>query len=92
MGTGQKKPSFFEGLEWYEIAVSVLPLGLLAVGGAIGGALGGAAFAANIQTFKSEIPTPFKYIMTLASPVAAFLIYVAIVAALAAAFPGLFSK
>lgn len=74
-----------------EHAACAWPLLLIFIGGAIGGACGGAAWAVNMRIMSSAMSTPMRYGLVVLSGVAAFVGYLAVVFALATAFPGIFA-
>lgn len=74
-----------------EHAVCAWPILLIFIGGAIGGACGGAAWAVNMRIMSSAMSAPMRYGLVVLSGVGAFVVYLAIVFALATAFPGIFA-
>jgi hypothetical protein len=62
-------------LKWYEYAWAVLPIGVVAVGGAIGGLCGGAAAAINISLMHRPWPALPKYAATGVVSLASVAIY-----------------
>jgi len=55
---------------------------LVAFGGAIGGALGGLAYGINLAIYKSSMPIIAKVLLNIVTGIAAFAIWVGIVAAI----------
>ena len=51
-------------LKTYEWFWALLPIGLVAIGGAIGGLIGGGAAAWNVKVFGSARPNGRKYVYT----------------------------
>lgn len=76
-------------LEWYEQAAAGLPLILLFVGGAIGGACGGLGYGINATIFRTDLPTPAKYALSLLVSGGAAMLYVMLVGLLMYQFPAL---
>ncbi|MFD6968554.1 hypothetical protein [Streptomyces sp. NPDC059979] len=77
------KKKLFEGLAPWQVVLSVLPLGLLFIGGAIGGALGAAGMVANVKIAKTQLPTAGKVAAMLGvglAAAAAFLVVTALLA------------
>ncbi|MEJ7559578.1 MAG: hypothetical protein WKF66_14815 [Pedobacter sp.] len=62
-------------LEWYQFALSALPVLLVFVGGAVGGALGIAATIFNFQAFRSETNLSTKYARVILTNVAAYIVF-----------------
>ena len=58
------------------------PLILVAIGGFIGGGLGGAAYGINIQIYKSSLPVVLKAVLNVVTGIAAFVLWIGIVAIL----------
>jgi hypothetical protein len=89
MNTNQPETSTVR-LQWYEHLCCGLPLVLLLLGGAIGGACGGLGYGLSAAVFKKTLPTPVKYLLSLAISAGAFVLYLGVVIALTQAFPNLF--
>jgi hypothetical protein len=89
-GDRPKAPS--AKLPLLEQVICAWPMSLIIVGGAIGGACGGAAWALNTSIMKSNRATWLKYLLIVLSGLAAGGLYVAAVAAIAIAFPGLIPR
>ncbi|GAA2742218.1 MULTISPECIES: hypothetical protein [Kitasatospora] len=54
------KKNIFTGLSPWQVALTMLPLALLLVGGAIGGAIGGVGMVVNAKVAKAPMGTPAK--------------------------------
>ncbi|MNE68994.1 hypothetical protein D3C76_791200 [compost metagenome] len=52
-------------LKAYEWVISMLPLLLIAIGGALGGLLGALGFSINVLLFRSKLPTVAKIILSI---------------------------
>jgi hypothetical protein len=74
-----------------EHAACAWPIVLVLIGGAIGGAAGGAAWAINTRIMASAMSAPMRYGLVVATGIGAFVLYLAIVFALATTFPGTFA-
>ncbi|MFE9933238.1 hypothetical protein [Streptomyces sp. NPDC005533] len=83
-----KKKKLFEGLAPWQVVLSVLPLGLLFVGGAIGGGLGALGMVTNVKIAKTQLPTAGKVAAMLGVGVAAVVVFVAIAGLLSNAVNG----
>jgi hypothetical protein len=67
-----------EPLKWYQIVWSILPVGLLFVGGFIGAMCGLFAFYANGRIFRSNMNEILKYIVTALISGAAVIVWLGI--------------
>ncbi len=56
------------------------PLFLVAVGGAIGGGLGGAAYGVNLAIYRSNMSTPIKVVLNLATGASAIILWIVLAA------------
>lgn len=65
----------FRGLAWWEIVLSVLPLGLIPVGGLIGGLFGGVATAINVGLARRRLAAGLEVAAMLGVTVAAYVLY-----------------
>ncbi|WP_457028808.1 hypothetical protein [Kitasatospora sp. P5_F3] len=68
----------FEGLAPWQKALSILPMGLLIVGGAIGGALGAGALFLNTSIARKPLATPVKALAMVGVTLGATLAYLII--------------
>jgi hypothetical protein len=55
------------------------PLILIIIGGLIGGALGGGAYVINLKIYKSNLSTPIKILLNIATGLSAFVIWLIVV-------------
>ena len=62
-------------LVWYEIASSLLPFPLLAVGGALGGGLAGAGFVINLYLLRSGENKGFNILKVVLNSIAVYVFY-----------------
>lgn len=69
-------------LDGPEYVLAGLPLALIAVGGAIGGALGAVAAGLNVRLLSSSLPSPVRYLGTIATTILAVVLWMAAVTAI----------
>ncbi|HXM55067.1 MAG TPA: hypothetical protein VOB72_06725 [Candidatus Dormibacteraeota bacterium] len=65
----------FRGLAWWEIVLSVLPLGLIAVGGLIGGLFGGVGLVINLGLARRRLGIGLEVAAMLGVAIAAYVLY-----------------
>jgi len=70
----------FRGLAWWEIVLSVLPLGLVAVGGLIGGLFGGAGVAINLALARRRMGAGLEVVAMLGVLIVASVLYFVVAA------------
>ncbi|MFE2547462.1 hypothetical protein ACFXGI_02710 [Streptomyces sp. NPDC059355] len=73
-----KKKKFFDGLAPWQVVLSLLPLGLLFIGGAIGGGLGALGMVANVKIAKTQLPTAGKVAAMLGVGLAVVVVFLVI--------------
>lgn len=71
-----KEIELVKKLPSYAYALSVLPLGLLFVGGFIGAILGFLGVAINFRLFRTQYKTPLKVLITVGVSVSSFVVYI----------------
>ncbi|MFE3493424.1 hypothetical protein [Streptomyces sp. NPDC059175] len=82
------KKKFFDGLAPWQLVLSLLPLGLLLIGGAIGGGLGALGMIANVKIAKTQLPTAGKVAAMLGVGLAAAVVFLVIAGLLSNALNG----
>ncbi|MCX5009409.1 hypothetical protein OG765_28435 [Streptomyces sp. NBC_00555] len=82
------KKKLFDGLAPWQVVLSLLPLGLLFIGGAIGGGLGALGMVANVKIAKTQLPTAGKVAAMLGVGLAAVLVFLAVAGLLSNAVNG----
>lgn len=79
-------------LPWPAQLAAGWPLFLVAIGGLIGGACGGLAYGVSISIFKKKGVNTKTYLYSILIGIGGIILYIAVIFALAIAFPGLFRK
>jgi hypothetical protein len=76
--TGGQTIRLVPAFAWWEYALIVLPILLVAVGGALGGGLGAGAAYANAQILRLRQPLGVRIMLCLVSAAAAFLLWLGV--------------
>ena len=76
-----------KSLKWYEQVVCLLPIALVAVGGAIGGLCGGLAVAINMLIFSKDISVGKKYLYVLLVGLGSVVLYLVLAVIWTLLFP-----
>jgi hypothetical protein len=66
----------FRGLKWWQVVLSLLPIGLVGIGGLIGGAIGAVGLIANLSLARRQIGTGPKVLAMVGVVVATYVVYV----------------
>lgn len=82
------KKKLFDGLSPWQLVLSLLPLGLLLIGGAIGGGVGALGMVANVKIAKTQLPTPAKAAAMLGVDLAAVVVFLVVAGLLSNALNG----
>jgi hypothetical protein len=62
------------GLRWWQVVLSLLPLGLIPIGGLIGGLIGGVGFVVNLALARRQMGTAPKALAMVGVVAACYLI------------------
>lgn len=89
-GTGMQRPqglrdasapvrkdrwAMFRGLAWWQLVLSLLPVGLIPLGGLIGGLFGGAAVAINVWLARRQLGAALQVMAMLGVSIAAYVLW-----------------
>jgi hypothetical protein len=72
-----KKDRFaqFRGLRWWQLVLSLLPIGLLPIGGLIGGLIGAIGLVVNLSLARRPFGTVLKVAAMVGVVLASYLVY-----------------
>ncbi len=77
-GTKGDRFAQFRGLRWWQLVLSLLPIGAVAIGGLIGGAIGAIGLIVNLWLARRQIGTGLKVAAMVGVVVASYALYVII--------------
>ena len=68
----------FRGLRWWQLVLSLLPIGVVAIGGLIGGAIGAIGLIVNLWLARRPIGTALKVVAMAGVVVGSYVFYLII--------------
>lgn len=68
----------FRGLQWWQLLLSLLPIGVVAIGGLVGGLIGAIGLIVNLWLARRQIGTALKLVAMVGVVIASYVIYVII--------------
>lgn len=74
----RERPSFREqlqGLSWWQVALVLLPLVMMFIGGALGGGIGGGAAVGNLSLARKPMPSAVKFLVMACVCAVAFTVF-----------------
>jgi hypothetical protein len=84
-GVGSQQPvpkrdrfAQFRGLRWWQVVLSLLPIGLLPIGGLVGGLIAALGLVANLSLARRQFGTGLKVAAMIGVVVASYLVYLVV--------------
>jgi hypothetical protein len=68
----------FRGLRWWQLVLSLLPIGLIGFGGLLGGVIGAIGLIINLGLARRQIGTRLKVVAMMGIVVASYVVYLII--------------
>src|SRR5262249_14394910 len=65
----------FRGLRWWQLVLTLLPIGLVGIGGLVGGLIGGIGLVINLWLARRPIGTGLKVVAMVSVVIASFVVY-----------------